>query len=47
MCSISDHLTKAAKAGYGKTQKQVKVIVENMAREKKLLGSDHISDGWW
>ena len=42
----SDHLIKAAKAGYGKTR-QVKMIVENVAREKKLLRSDRISDGWW
>ena len=42
-CALSDHLIKAAKAGYGKTQGQVKVIVENVAWEKKLLRSD----GWW
>ena len=39
-CALSDHLIKAAKAGYGKTRGQVKVIVENVAREKKLLRSD-------
>ena len=46
-CALSDHLIKAAKAGYGKTQGQVKVIVENVVREKKLLRSDQVSDGWW
>ena len=39
-CALSDHLIKAAKAGYGKTRGQVKVIVENVAWEKKLLRSD-------
>ena len=45
--ALSDHLIKAAKTGYGKTRKQVKAIVENVAREKRLLRSEHVSDGWW
>lgn len=31
--ALADHLIKAAESGYGKTQKQVKAIVENVARE--------------
>ena len=41
--TLAEHLIKVAKE---KTQRQVKVIVENAAQEKKLLRSDHISDGW-
>jgi len=45
--TLSDYLVNAAKTGYGKTRKQVKAIVENVAKEKNLLRSERISDGWW
>ena len=46
-CTLSDYLVNAAKTGYGKTRKQVKAIVKNVAKEKNLLRSERISDGWW
>ena len=45
--ALSEHLIEAAQAGYEKTRKQVKMIVENVAREKNVLRSEHVSDGWW
>ena len=45
--ALADHLVQAAESGYGKTRKQVKSIVENVAREKNLLRSERVSDGWW
>ena len=45
--SLSNHLIEAAQAGYGKTRKQVKSIVESVAREKGILRARRISDGWW
>ena len=45
--ALADHLIQAAESGYGKTRKQVKAIVENVAREKNILRSEHVSDGWW
>ena len=45
--ALSEHLIEAAQAGYGKTRKQVKGIVENVAQEKNILRSEHVSDGWW
>ena len=45
--ALADHLIVSAKAGYGKTSKQVKAIVGNMAREKNVLRSHCVSDGWW
>ena len=44
--ALSDHLVEVAKAGYGKTRKQVKALVEKVAREKNLR-SHRVSDGWW
>ena len=44
--ALADHLIQAAESGYGKTRKQVKSIVENVAREKNLR-SECVSDGWW
>lgn len=46
-CALADHLVQAAKARYGKSRKQVKSIVENVAKEKQLLRSKRVSDGWW
>ena len=45
--ALADHLIVSAKAGYGKTRKQVKAIVGNVAREKNVLRSHRVSDGWW
>lgn len=42
--ALSDHLVHAAKMGYGKSRKQV---VESVAREKDVLRSSCVSDGWW
>ena len=33
--------------GYGKTRRQVKQIAEAVAKEKGLLRSIRVSDGWW
>ena len=44
---LSNNLAEACKAGYGKTCRQVKLIVESVAREKGTLKFRHISDGWW
>ena len=41
--TLADHL----KAGIGKTRKQVKAIVGNVACEKNVLQSHRVSDGWW
>ncbi len=44
---LSSFLVDVAKAGHGKTRKQVKTIVEGVAREKGVLKKDRVSDGWW
>lgn len=44
---VCDHLIEAAKAGYSKTRTQVKLIVESVVKEKGILRSSRISDGWW
>ena len=44
---LADHLITVAKIGYGKTRKEVKMIAENVAKEKKALRATRISDGWW
>ena len=45
---LADYLIEVAEAGYGKTRKQVKAMVEGIAKEKGILASDKkISDGWW
>ena len=44
---LADHLITVAKIGYGKTRKEVKMIAENVAKEKKVLRATRISDGWW
>ncbi len=33
--------------GYGRTRRQVKVIAERVALDKRVLHSARISDGWW
>ena len=43
-CDLADHLIQSAKIGYGKTRKEVKSIVEKVAREKELFrGSKEIA----
>ena len=34
---LADHLITVAKISYGKTRKEVKMISENVAKEKKVL----------
>ena len=47
-CDLADHLIQSAKIGHGKTRKEVKSIVEKVAREKELFrGSKGVSNGWW
>ena len=45
--ALRNHLVEAAKAGYGKTRTQVKLIVESVVKEKGILRACRISDGWW
>lgn len=42
-----DHVLTAAEAGYGKTRREIKIIAENIAREKGILKTWKITDGWW
>ena len=44
---LVEYLLDANKVGYGKTRRQVKVIVDRVATEKGVLRSARISDGWW
>lgn len=44
---LEAYLVQSCKVGYGKTLRQVKSIVENVATDKGILRSSHISDGWW
>ena len=44
---LADCLITVAKIGYVKTRKGVKMIAENIAKEKKVLWASQISDGWW
>ena len=37
----------ASKVGYGKTRKQVNMMVEPIAKKKGVLRKDKISNGWW
>ena len=43
---LSEHLIEAAKLGYGKTRKQVKGLVETVGKEKGILKSEKVTDGW-
>ena len=41
-------MEEVAETGYGKTRKQVQLMVETVAKEKSLLDdSKRISDRWW
>ena len=44
---MSSFLVQSSNAGYGKTKKQVVGIVEHAVKEKGLLRTATISDGWW
>ena len=33
--------------GFGSTRKEIKAIVENMAREKQVIRKEKITDGWF
>ena len=44
---LEEYLIEANKIGYRKTLRQVKVIAENVARDKGVLRGSRISDGWW
>ena len=40
-------IVDVAKAGYGKTRKQIKAIAENVAVEKGTIRSKKVSNGWF
>ena len=45
---VADFLVQTAKAGYGRSRKQIMQIAEKAARDKKLLAADKtISNGWF
>jgi len=44
---LESYLIQSCQVGYGKTRRQIKAIVENIAVEKGILRKSHISDGWW
>ena len=45
---LSSFLVDVAKAGYGKTRKQIMGLAESVARDKgRMMGQKKISDGWF
>lgn len=44
---LANHLVYVAKLGYGKTRKQVSMLVEGLAKQKGVLRKNRISYGWW
>ena len=44
---LEAYLVQSSKVGYGRTRRQVKATVENVAVDKGVLRRSHISDGWW
>lgn len=44
---LSMFIVDVAKAGYGKTRRQIKNVMENVATEKGTLRSGKVSDGWF
>jgi len=44
---LESYLIQSSQVGYGKTRRQIKAIVENMAVVRGNLRKSHISDGWW
>ena len=45
--SLANHLVEAASIGYGKTRKEVKILVEKIAEDKSVLRGSKVTDGWW
>ena len=43
---VVDYVLDACAIGYGKTRRQLKCIVENVAIEKDILRGSHVTDGW-
>ena len=44
---LVDFLIKCSKLGYGKTRKEVLVLVESIVRKKGKVLDKPISSGWW
>ena len=45
---LSNFLVDVAKAGYGKTRKQIMGLAESVAQDKgRMMGQKKISDGWF
>lgn len=44
---LCNFLVDVSEVGYGKTKKEVKLLVENVAREKGVLKKDKVTDGWY
>ena len=45
---LSEYLIRVSEVGFGKIWKQVKVMVERVAKEKgRLEANQKICDGWW
>ena len=44
---LSSFLVDVAKAGYGKTRKQIMGLAESVARDKGRMTRVKISDGWF
>ena len=40
-------IVDVAKAGYGKTRKEIEAIAENVAKEKGIFRSKTETDGWF
>ena len=44
---LSMFIVDVAKAGYGKTRKEIKAIAENVANDKGIIRSKKVTDGWF
>ena len=44
---LSLFIVDVAKADYGKTRKEIKAIAENVAKEKGIIRSNKVTDGWF
>ena len=44
---LTNHLLSASKMGFGKTRRDVKLLVETYTRSKGTLKGSEISNGWW
>ena len=47
MEELENFLIDVAKAGYGKSQSQIKALAEAVANDKAVLKGKRISDGWF